>query len=272
MVQYTEWKQCRVRRVENSNTKECRSVDGQTAWEFMITLLKHWYTWPQIIDIFNKYQAEYDEAYKQFHYTYPLENGQLMEIKNCYKYDINGAHTDALMEMFPKASKSILKMYTQRHTNPGYKQLVNFFVGMIKHKGYDLTYNWIVQRTTKNLFKAMDITQGNMIYANTDGYIISSPKAELNASKKLGEFKLEYEGTVYIYQDKNYWIIQTGDDIKGSCLKSVRDDIDLRQGKVVHYDRKRIKVADNADGTPIFINIADNITKEIKEWQKVELW
>lgn len=268
----TEWKQCRVRRVENSNSMVTRSVDGQSAWEFMIKLLEHWYTWDEILKVFNTHQAEYDNAYKQFHYTYPTEVGQLIEIHDCYKYDINGAHTDALVEMFPRAKKSIMKMYLNRHINPGYKQLINFFVGMIKHKGYELTYNWIVQRTTKNLFNAMDITGGNMIYANTDGYIINAPDNLLDASKKLGEFKLEYEGTVFIYQDKNYWIIQTGDEIKGSCLKSVRDKIDLRQGKIVHYDRKRVQVAEDEKGQPVFINVAENITEEIRQWQKTELW
>lgn len=268
----TEWKQCRVRRVQNTNFKISNSLDGETAWEFMLSLLEHWYTWDEIKERLNMFQAEYNKAYKQFHYTYKLEVGELKEFDNGYKYDINGAHTDALMEIFPKASKSILKLYEHRKEHPNNKNLINFFVGMIKRKGFEKTYNWIVQRTTKSLFNAMDITEGHIIYANTDGYVISSPKAQLEASSKLGAFKLEYTGKVYVYKDKNYWIIQTGDEIKGSCLKSVRKYIDLRIGSLVHYDRKRIPIANDDKGNPVYIITADNIIKETKECHKEELW
>lgn len=258
----TLWKQCRIRRVENMNTVVQRSIDGQSSWEFMINLLEHYYTWDEIVSIFKAHEKEYDEGYIQYHYTYPAEINQLIKFKDCYKYDINGAHTDALVEMFPKASKSILKLYEERKEHPINKQTINFFVGMIKHKGYDKTYNWIVQRTTNSLYKAMDTTGGYLIYANTDGYVISSPKAQLEASKELGKFKLEYSGEAYVYRGNNYWIIQTGDEIKGSALKSVRKYIDLRQGKVVSYDRKILNLDND-----INLYVAENIKKEIVKCQ-----
>lgn len=254
----TMWKQVRIRRVENANTEVSRSIDGQTAWNFIIKLLENYYTYNEIIDVFHKFEAEYDKSYIQYHYYYPLQVNELAKFENCYKYDINGAHTDALVEMFPKAANSILKLYEQRKNNPNYKKYTNFFVGMIKRKGFPKTYNWIVQRTTKILYKAIKLTGGNLLYANTDGYVITAPNIELNTSKKLGEFKLEYGGIVYLYKDKNYWLMQCGDDMKGTCLKAIREKIDLRQNKVVHYNRKRIEI-----NNEFFINVADNVTEEI---------
>lgn len=261
----TDWKQCRIRRVENMECKVEDSTDGQSAWEFMISLLEHYYTWEGIVERFNMFTKDYDESYKQYHYQYPTDSKNIFRFDNCFKYDINGAHTDALIEIFPRAKSSIMKMYRERKKHPVNKDVINFFVGMIKHKGYEKTYNWIVQRTTNSLFKAMDFTSGIIIYANTDGFVTSSPKAHLEASKELGKYKLEYSGTVYVYGDKNYWIMQTGDELKGSCLKSVRKKIDLRIGQVVHYERKRLKLFEGQ-----YINVADNVT--IEDLSKENLW
>ena len=257
----TDWKQCRIRRVENADTEVSSTVSGQYAWNYMIGLLEKYYRWSEIVEIFNKYSIEYDINYKQYHYYYPLEVNELEKISDCYVYDINGAHNDALVEMFPKAKKHLLMLYEHRHENVHYKEFVNYFVGMLKRKGYPNTYNWIVQRTTKRLFEAMDKTQGVMVYANTDGYVISAPTIKLDTSMTLGDFKLEYAGDVYVYQDVNYWIMQIGDKFKGSALKSIRKDLSLENGEVVHYTRTREKIGESM-GKPYYINVATNITKE----------
>ena len=145
------------------------------------------------------------------------------------------------------------------------KELMNsnnkaVIVGMLCKKGFRKTYNWIVQRTTKILYKAMDYTKGLTIYANTDGYVISDPFNKLETTKDLGNFKLEYSGDVFVYQAKNYWLMQCGNELKGSCLRSVRKNIDLSKGQVVNYDRKRILIKDN-----LYINIAENQNIQIKE-------
>ena len=268
----TDWKQCRLRRVDNINSTTRETICGNVAWDKMMTLLHFCYTTEEIEDIFKSYECEYSEEYKQYHYQYPLEIGELKSIPNCYKYDINGAHTDALAEMFPKAKLLIIDLYNRRHQEPVNKDIVNYFVGMLVSKGHRKTYNWIVQRTTKSLYKAMDMLGGHMIYVNTDGCVIAAPKALITASKELGQFKLEYNGTVFIYKDKNYWLMQCGNDMKGSCLTSVRKDIDLSQGIIVHYDRVRKQIGTKENGNPIYINIAENIIKEKREWQKEELW
>lgn len=257
-----EWKQCRVRRVENCNSTIKKVITGTYAWNYMMRLLKKYYSDEEILDIFSSYSRNYSDYYKQVHYYFPLDEGELLKFNDCYKYDINGAHTDAILEMFPKAAKAILNMYEHRHEDNNYKEIVNYFVGMLKHYGYEKTYNWIVQRTTKLLLDAIDKTDGILLYANTDGFVVADPEHKIDKSKELGKFKLEYQGECYTYRDKNYWIIQSGDEIKGSCLKSVRSHIDLRVGKVVHYKRVR-KLLGVYDGEPNYLNTAEDVQEEI---------
>lgn len=253
----TEWKQCKIRRTENTDELIKKTIDGSRAYSLLMNLLHRYYTDTEIEECLKSHEAEYSGEYKQYHYMYKPKKGIIERLDNCFYYDINGAHNDALIEIFPKAKHALTNLYISRHDNPDYKAIVNYGIGMFCRKGHRKTYNWIVQRTTKNLYKAMDITEGEMIYANTDGYVISSPKYQLEASKELGEFKIEYEGAVYIYQDKNYWLMQMGKIMKGSCLTSVRKDIDLSKGDVVHYVRRRIHLIDGH-----YINVAENVKKE----------
>ena len=189
----TEWKQCRVRRVENMSKLLEKSIDGQTAWEFMIKLLEHYYTWEEIKSILSSYNVEYNKGLAQYKDRFSVEKeyigNTIFEFKNCYRYDINGAHADAIMKVFPKASKAILKLYDERKQFPLNKDRINYFVGMISHKGFTGAYNWIVQRTTKTLYNAIDYTGGLLIYANTDGYVISNPKNKLSTSKAKVAFQ-----------------------------------------------------------------------------------
>lgn len=234
----TSWKQVKLRRVLNANAIVQETITGNYAWNFMIRLLHKYYSDDEIYFILNQHTAEYDKGLAQFHYDIPLEVGELVKCDNCFKYDVNGAHCDAIVQMFPRAHDEFLGMYNKRKEKGKeiYKQLFNFFVGELCPKGFRTTYNWIVQRTTKKLFEAIDTTGGSLIYANTDGFVVQTPSTELEHSTKLFEFKEEYKGDVYIYRSKNYLLYQFGDEKKGSCRCSVRPDIDLRIGQVVEYD------------------------------------
>lgn len=245
--EYTDWRQIRLQLVFGLEDKIRDSITGTKAKAYMMKIFKDFYTDEEIDERLNMFQAEYDPSYKQYHYDFNAETGIIYKITNTYKYDINGAHLDALCEIFPKAADRLKKLYKDRKKNQVLKKFPNLFVGMLAYKTdeqrklhqsgkYEKTYNWIVQRTTKKLFEALDTIGGNLIYANTDGAIIRRPKAKLNISDQLGDFKLEYNGDTYIYADKNYILYQFGDEMKGSCLTAVRPDIDLRKGKVVHYN------------------------------------
>jgi hypothetical protein len=116
-------------------------------------------------------------------------------------------------------------------------------------KGYRNTYNWIVQTVREKMEEEIADCDGFLLYANTDGFAIAEAKHNIETSKVLGEFKLEYEGDMYIFLGTNYWIIQAGDDITGSCLYQARKYINLSEGKSVRY--KRLKLTNSYTATNI---------------------
>lgn len=239
----SDWKQCIIRKTPNQTNLIVKSVDGSRAWVYMSAMIKKYYNIKEFDERLKMFQAEYDNNKIQIHYQYMEENTyNIAKFDNCIKYDINGAHNDALIEIFPKAKDLLLEMYNKRKEKPIYKAYINYFVGMLCRKGYRKTYNWIVQRTTAKLSSAIDFVGGELLYANTDGFMVSNAKNKLSTSMNLGDFKLEYEGVSYIYSSDNYWCYQINKngkkEITGNVLYSVRDMIDLEHNTVVKYDRR----------------------------------
>lgn len=191
----------------------------------------------------SKFEADEDPIRKQQHYFYSEDN-KITKFEDAYYYDINKAHADALCEIFPESKADILKLYRTKDkaTLRKNKQLINFYVGNLVNRGHRRTYNWIVQRTTDILTKMFAKLGGDAIYINTDGIILNNVKNVVESSKNVGEFKLEYHGDVYTYRDKNYEVVQYGDTIKGHLPLVLRDQVDLRIGQVVHYDRVKVGV------------------------------
>lgn len=232
----TEWKQVRLIKTQNAKMDVQESINGTHAWNYIRIIMKPYYSDVEFKACLNAHTAPFEDYLKQYHYNWPIVSQNVQKLTNTYEFDINGAHLDALCEIFPKAKARLQRLYHDRLTNPVLKKYPNFFVGMLVKKGYRTTYNWIVQRTTKLLYGAIDKIGGMLIYANTDGFVVKDPKKLMINSQSLGQFKLEYAGDTYIYTDKNYILYQFGNTLKGSCLNEVRDRIDLSKGKVVHYD------------------------------------
>lgn len=250
------WKQiiCR-KRADLKTATVVDGIDGSRAWAFYMKLLSKYYKKAEIDACLRNHEAEYNENLAQQHCIITQQN-KILKFENCYKYDINGAHNDALREIFPKAAKEIEKLYKQRKKNPKYKAYNNLTVGMLCRKGYRKTYNWIVQRTTKILTEGIKKCGGQVIYINTDGFVVSNPAKLLKYKNNvLGDFKLEFQGTAYTYQDKNYSVIQTN-EIKGNALCIIRENMDLSKGKIVTYDKIR---------TVYNVYEAQNIKEEIRE-------
>jgi hypothetical protein len=250
-------------------------------------ILKKYYTEKEIKDILNSYTDVKTEEDKQVHIT--AENADYIQCyENCVKYDINGAHHDALVEMFPKAEKDFMDIYKKRHAKKIYKQYMNLAVGQMKHLGYDGAYWWIVHRTTKMLKEAIatvcpdDIEKDcKIIYANTDGFIVSAPDKLLEASQELGKFKQEAKGPVYVYthignkDETSYLVYQyevekdgiSETETKGNIRLAVRDKIDLKNGKTVSYKiRKEAfinELGEKTNGPEIIENLQE-ITREVK--------
>lgn len=267
---YNGWKQVIVRLNYDQKDEIKESITGSKAKAYMMKLLKKYYTNDEIDARLNIFQAEYDPDLKQQHYNGSLlPNNKIIKYTNTYKFDINGAHLDALCEIFPKAKNDLIKMYEKRHDNPSFKEYPNLFVGCLAYKTklmrkehkigkYELTYNWIVQRTSEILLDALNKLGGKQLYINTDGLVIQNPENLISYSANLGEFKLEHCGNTYFYRDNNYMLYQFGEDLnkkdvmKGSCLTEVRKYIDLSKGNVAHY---KVKCTNNT-------RIAYDIKKE----------
>lgn len=218
-----------------NTTKICEdSIDGQTAWLYVLRVLHKYYTDKEIEDKLWTYGDTKGSYLEQYHYTAQNAQPGVRLIPSCVKYDINGAHADAICEMFPKAKDDLINLYHKS------KKYINLFVGMLKHKGYIGAYWYIVDRTTRTLFNAIDKVGGTLIYANTDGFCVQHPKNKLQTSHELGDFKEEYKGTVYFFRNNKkspYFLYQFGKELKGNCMTEVRKDIDLSKGNIVYYDR-----------------------------------
>lgn len=237
------WKQVRIRRVLDNGHDIEHNVSGTYAYNYMMKLLKKFYTREEIDQCLLSHVADVDNTLKQQHYEIPVRLDAIYKFDDCIEYDINGAHCDAICEIFPKAKNDINKLYKLRKQKPVYKQIFNYFVGMLgslkKNKGkYRGTYLWIVHRTTKMLEKRISAVGGRIIYLNTDGVVLQHPKNLIADSRELGDFKIEYRGPIYIARTKNSCIKQIGDTLKGNVPTVCRKDIDLANGKMVEYDNK----------------------------------
>lgn len=239
-----EWVQCICYKKHKQKKDVQDGITGGFAYRVMKAKIKKAgkYTEEQFDSKMKQFQADYDEEKNQYHFQWDvdLEEETIYKYTNCRKYDINGAYAKALIDIFPEAKEAIIKLYNERKEKPENKDLINYFVGMFCVKGYRTTYNWIVQHVRKQMEEEIAECEGFLLYANTDGFAIASAEKEIKTSKVLGEFKLEYEGDMYILLGTNYWIIQAGDDITGSCLYQARGLVDLRKGQAVRYRRKKL--------------------------------
>ena len=268
----TDWKQCRLR-LNKDIDKAMALPNGTQCYNFITKRLKKFYSDEEIENILNSHEEEYSYEYKQYHYTYPSVEGLVMKFNNCYKYDITKAHASAIISLFPLAKDEIMnlikiaqkaKQNGDLNTCQRYKNYVNLYVGALCRHGHKGTYYYIVHRVTKKLFDAYAYTGGKMLYANTDSFTVYNPINILEASLEVGEFKLEYTGTIYIYQDVNYWLMEFGNEQVGSCKKYVRNKIKLSEGVVAHYKQNRIYIGKDDKGNKHYrMEIKDICTEKV---------
>ena len=272
----TDWKQVKLRLDRTVKTAE-HIPNGHQCYLYITGLLKKFYTEEEIDNILLSHTEPYNEEYKQYHYTYNSILDDVIKFTDCYKYDITKAHASAIINLFPKAKNVIMNLLKKSalakknkdyETANRYKAYVNYYVGYLNHKNsdgiakYEGTYNYIVQNVTKKIFKALKYTGGQLLYANTDSFTVSKPNNTLTPSTEIGEFKLEYSGDIYIYQDSNYWLMEFGEEKVGSCKIIARKNISLKDGIVAHYKAKRIYICTDNFGKKHYRTEVEEICTE----------
>lgn len=247
-TKYTDWKQI-VLRIDDTVERPVKTITGTQAFNHVKSILLKYYSEEEFIKLLNSYTEDYDYDKRQFIENYKYDKQYVVyKLTNCYKYDINKAYASLLIQMFPKAKKDLLDILKKskiakekgnKEQSNIYKNYINYFVGKLKRLGYTGAYYHIVHTISEKVMKTILYLGGILVYSRTDSICIQDPKNILESSNEFGEFKLEYQGDVYFYADKNYVIYQFGDEYRGSCRKSVRDQFDLPNGKVVTYKNKR---------------------------------
>ena len=237
-----------------------------TANRKMHSLLHHYYTDEEIDECLKAHTVE--ERRKPLHMLLPsiYHDGKIHKFTDCVYYDTNGAHTDALCEIFPKAKRRLTNLH-----HHGGKDIINIYVGDLCNRGYRSTFDWIVERTRTFLEDVRAKVGGGLIlYANTDGIIIHHPDRHIPVSAKLGEVKSESkDGVVYAYTCKTtteltgYTIYQyehptKGKQLKGNSRMVLRNGMDLSKGivnvgkvstvhgisTVLHVTKKELEIVD----------------------------
>lgn len=171
----------------------------------------------------------------------------IMDVVMCYSnvtsIDINSAYGYIMMrDMFPEAKDAFEYYYSHRKSKPQYKQLFTHFSGMLKARGFDGAYWYIVHECRKIIDDVIAKCGGRIIYANTDGVKIQNADiSKVNIDKKLGAFKVEhYKTDCYVYYGSNYSLVQIDGEQVGNCLLEAREGTDLSQGLVVKYKREKL--------------------------------
>lgn len=234
--------------------------------------LRSKYTDEEIEEVYDAHKATKIEA-EILHYNIlygaGLSQGVIYKFSDCVYYDLNGAYASALTDMFPKCSEKFKYWFEHRHDDHNrFKNYFNYFVGCMTQskkkmkdgkptrKIHPESRFWIVKRITDKMYYGLKRSgfrlKEDAIYVNTDGLIVQKPKYRLNTSGEMNDFKLEYEGDVYMLRTKNGWVMQYGDEIKGNVPLSLRPKIDLKSGDSVEYDLEITK-----DGIRKPINIKE---------------
>ena len=161
----------------------------------------------------------------------------IVKFSNVKYYDINSAYPSELCKYFPWAADRLEKMYEERKIKPENKKIFNYFVGMLAHKGYWGLWNKVIAGTREKLEQGIDEAGGYLIYCNTDGFMVQDGN-DIKCGNKLGEWKLSYEGDIYIYYSEHGVTIQYGNEFTGKMPIELRKDCDFSKGKVVQYERE----------------------------------
>lgn len=203
----------------------------------------------------------------------------IQEFDNCVYYDLNKAYAHSLMTMFPEIETWVRKGYER--DKPKFKKIMNYTVGMmVRHESWKNVRYQIVKNISNRIGDVDLACDGNTIYINTDGIIISNPKHTIKTSNEIGDFKQEQldNGKVWTYVhrgnphtgDQGYQIMQYYENGKKvikslggfRCEPELMDGIDLSKGIVARFRLKNVKGLRLLDTETIkFLSIEEDIDK-----------
>ena len=240
--------------------------------KYIKDILRKDYTDEEIEDELNKHSVS--DHYLPLHKDLPIyyDYNNIHSFNNCYYYDINNAHLEALTEIFSKSAKRLtnirlkineLKFKGDYMRAQLLKDYINIYVGnlgrkvvqnnvLIGYADHRPTYEWVVCRTKKKLEDLIAQADGELLYANTDGFIIHNPKNLIEISTDLGKCKQENttdQVWAFKYRDfsrnyTSYWCYQyyvNGKLItKGNLCNELRDKLDLPNGIYPIYKKTKI--------------------------------
>lgn len=196
---------------ELTSNKINNDINGHDAFTHFIRLLKlHNYNDTTIDEVIAKegIQEEEKPLHEGLFYELPflIENqNRVVKIDHCEYYDLNKAYASCLMKFFPKAAEAIKEGYNT--DDPAkkalWKKTINFAVGFFQRNKFKPLRNRIVKFINDEISKAITNCDGDLIYLNTDGFIIRNAKNKLETSNEIGAFKEEKIDDNTIYFIKN---------------------------------------------------------------------
>ena len=266
-VHATHWYICEYQSSNNDKVVS-EGLSGQKAWtEVMKEIKKHYtkdevefikktYSWtPATEDVLPpspKHMTPYSYCFNGTHFE------EILEFDNCVYYDLNKAYAHALMTMFPEIDTWVRKGYER--DKPTFKKVMNYTVGMMtRHESWKRVRDQIVLDVSKRIEDVEFHCDGDTVYVNTDGIIISNPKHTIKTSNEIGDFKKEQvdNGKIWTYRhagnprlkEPGYAILQYFENGKKvikslggfRCEPELMEGIDLSKGIVASYRIKDVK-------------------------------
>lgn len=176
------------------------AMNGKYAWNIFYRALKKYYTMEEIQEVIKEhgYPDEESPMHNHIYQDTEYKPNTIYTFTNVAYYDLNKAYAANLIKFFPKLKKWALNGY--KKNKPRFKKVINYAVGCMQNKteeelNFRLLRNAIVHNTNVQMNEAFSIVNhsidSQILYVNTDGFIVNNPTEELNYSDKLGDFGKE---------------------------------------------------------------------------------
>lgn len=252
------WYQVILRVNEQYDDMMChQTITGDRAYAKLMQVIQKSYTKDEVKEIIDKTDREYEwydnQPMKIIHFEKNFRDDKIHKLEHCFYYDINSAYCSGLAKLFPRAFTDLENLYLQRKKNPEIKKWFNYGVGWLKHLGHVGSWCFIAKNTAdtvQDAIKSLSVKQENVVYINTDGFIVANPANPMGSSDRIGKFKCElYDKPVFVYHHERtensepYWIMEYDNQLKGRAAIEARDMMSLKDGRITEYKRITLPIS-----------------------------